>query len=187
VRGWATADDGGSVPVQRKPVPSYRPRPGNSPTLRPGRGEQSSCGQGPAGGIKSRVGARPIDGTRGAATGREDSLQQRSTWPKKGARRVRECATEAEDEEVGAGVAVSETTAEIAEGVPGRSPKAVQSRRVTLMKGEHPVAADEAAFRESLAERPFETVLRARNDRVRVRDSARSERRALVASGADIS
>jgi hypothetical protein len=64
--------------------------------------------------------------------------------------------TEAEDGEIRGGVAAGETTAEIAERLPGRTLSAVQARRAALREGDHPVAerwteAEDAALREGFA------------------------------------
>jgi hypothetical protein len=64
--------------------------------------------------------------------------------------------TEAEDEEIRAGVAVGENTAESAKRLPGRTLVAVQARRVGLREGErrvreHWTEAEDAALREGFA------------------------------------
>jgi hypothetical protein len=61
--------------------------------------------------------------------------------------------TEAEDEEIRAGVAAGERNAQIAERLPGRTLDAVESRRTKLLKGQRSVAerwteAEDAALRE---------------------------------------
>jgi hypothetical protein len=63
--------------------------------------------------------------------------------------------TEAEDEEIRAGVAAGEATAEIAKRLPGRTLGAVKQRRTALRAGEpcseRWTEAEDAALRESLA------------------------------------
>jgi hypothetical protein len=64
--------------------------------------------------------------------------------------------TEAEDEEIRAGVATGENTAEIAKRLPGRTLVDVQARRVGLREGErrvreHWTEAEDAALREGFA------------------------------------
>jgi hypothetical protein len=64
--------------------------------------------------------------------------------------------TEAEDEEIRAGVAAGEMTKAIAKRLPGRTLPAVESRRAALREGERPVVerwteAEDAALREGFA------------------------------------
>jgi hypothetical protein len=68
-------------------------------------------------------------------------------------KRVHVAWTEAEEEEIRAGVAAGETIEEIAKRLPGRTLRAVEDRRAALREGERPVVerwtgAEDAALRE---------------------------------------
>jgi hypothetical protein len=73
----------------------------------------------------------------------------------RGEKRVLVAWTEAEDEEIRAGVAAGETDEELAKRLPGRSQCAVEKRRLMLTGSEHPAErwtkAEDAALREGLA------------------------------------
>jgi hypothetical protein len=92
-------------------------------------GEDGEVRAGIAAGLATAEIAKRLPGrTLGAVRVRRSALRE-------GACRVMERWTEAENEQVRAGVAASETTAEIAERVPGRTQDAVEHRRATLKLG----------------------------------------------------
>jgi hypothetical protein len=69
----------------------------------------------------------------------------------KGDRRVVVAWTEAEDEEIRAGIAAGETSKAIAKKLPGRTVEAVVGRRKRLGKSGRWTAAEDAALREGFA------------------------------------